>query len=210
MNDIEQDQRMLDFFSGFKDLVFAGILWLLASLPLFTLGISTSAFYHVVMKSVRKKEGGVLKEFFGFFSKNFVRVFASSLTFVSVAVLVILGLAISLENRDRSQIWNVFSYAYRIMIWFLVMFGIFVFPSFTHSEEKGFAVLCKGVALGIKHLFTSFTLAILIIIAVCVVWYMPVLILVVPGLTTLIISMVLETYLNEELGVVYCDGGKKK
>ena len=203
MTDYEQNQKMFDLFSGFRDVVFAGVLWIVASLPVFTLGISSSALYHVIMKSVREKKGDVFKEFFSFFCQNFKRMLVSTLVCIPIAACIVLGLYISVENSEGSQIWEVFSYAYRMMMVFLIMVGIFIFPSYTHSTETGFKALHLGVSLCIKHLFTSFTLAILVIIAVCITFYMPALILITPGLTTLIITMVLERYLNEDLGVVY-------
>lgn len=207
MTEYGQDQKMFDLFSGFKDIVFAGMLWVVASLPLFTLGIATSALYHVIMKSVREKNGDVFKEFFGFFFQNFKRVAVSTLVLVPIAACIVLGLLISVNNSEGSDIWMVFSYAYRLMMLLLIMFAIFLFPSFTHSREAGFKALRIGVSLCIKHLFTSFTLAILVIIAICITCYMPTLILLTPGLTTLVTSMVLERYLNEELGVVYLARG---
>jgi uncharacterized membrane protein YesL len=209
MTEFEQNQKMFDIFSGFKDLVFASLIWIIASIPIITIGIATSSFYHVIMKSIRKKEGRVFKEFSRFFLKNFKRVSLTTLIFVIITLCVIIGFYISVTKSEESRLWNVFSYAYRLMILFIIMLGIFVFPCFTHSQERGLKILSIGLSLCIKHLFTSFTCAILVIIAVCITYYMPVLLLITPGLTTLIISMVLETYLNEEVAIVYSLHGEK-
>ena len=47
--------RLSEVLSGLIDLIFAGLLWLLCSLPVVTLGASTTALYYTVMKCIRQR-----------------------------------------------------------------------------------------------------------------------------------------------------------
>ena len=60
-----------EVLSGLIDLIFAGLLWLLCSLPVLTLGSSTTALYYTVMKCIRHNRGRVAPTFFHGFRSNF-------------------------------------------------------------------------------------------------------------------------------------------
>ena len=47
------------------------ILWVVTSLPVFTIGASTTALYYTCLKIVRNEEGNVTKTFFKSFKENF-------------------------------------------------------------------------------------------------------------------------------------------
>ena len=63
--------RLSEVLSGLIDLVFAGLLWLLCSLPVVTLGASNTALYYTVMKCIRHNRGRVAPTFFHGFRSNF-------------------------------------------------------------------------------------------------------------------------------------------
>ncbi len=63
--------RLSEVLSGLIDLIFAGLLWLLCSLPVVTLGASTTALYYTVMKCIRHNRGRVSPTFFHGFRSNF-------------------------------------------------------------------------------------------------------------------------------------------
>ena len=47
------------------------ILWFICSIPIFTIGASTTALYYTCLKIVRNEEGNVTKTFFKSFKENF-------------------------------------------------------------------------------------------------------------------------------------------
>jgi uncharacterized membrane protein YesL len=53
------------------DLVFAGLLWTVCSLPVVTLGASSAALYYAVVKCVRHERGTLYRVFFEGFRSNF-------------------------------------------------------------------------------------------------------------------------------------------
>lgn len=197
MKSFEQEQKMHDAFSGFVNLVLISILWTVFSLPLFTLGLSSATMYESINRSVRKNEGMAFRTFLSFFSSSFRKAIGPSALFSLAALVLVLGFRISLDNPD-SQFWNIMSYAYRIMIFILLMLSTFIWPSFAYSREKGLRTMGLGIRLGIRHLFTSFTLALLLSLSAAAVWYMPALVIVVPGLSTLVSAMVIDRFLSKE------------
>ncbi len=53
------------------DLVVVHLLWALCSIPIFTIGASTTALHYTAMKSVKLEDGYVAKRFFKSFKENF-------------------------------------------------------------------------------------------------------------------------------------------
>ena len=61
-------------FSGLgrlADLFWLNILFIVCSLPIFTIGASTTALYYVTLKMVKNEEGHITKSFFRAFKENF-------------------------------------------------------------------------------------------------------------------------------------------
>ncbi len=53
------------------DIVTAGLLWLLCSLPLVTIGAASAALYYGVVKCIRHERGRLVKSFFAAFRRDF-------------------------------------------------------------------------------------------------------------------------------------------
>ena len=63
--------RISEVLSGLIDLIVAGLLWLVCSLPVITIGASTTALYYAVNKTVRHNRGRLTPTFFSGFRSNF-------------------------------------------------------------------------------------------------------------------------------------------
>ncbi len=53
------------------DVIYAGLLWLLCSLPVFTIGASSCALYYTTVKCIRHERGKITRSFFSAFRSNF-------------------------------------------------------------------------------------------------------------------------------------------
>lgn len=72
------------FMGRIADVFFLTLLWTVCSLPVITIGASTTALYYVALKMVRNQEGYIYKSFFKSFRENLV-----SSTMVWLALLII-------------------------------------------------------------------------------------------------------------------------
>ena len=71
MNLFGPDSGFMRVLNMISDIVLISMLWLLCSLPVVTVGASTTAAYYTIMKVVHKKTGYISKEFFKSFKLNF-------------------------------------------------------------------------------------------------------------------------------------------
>ena len=61
---MKKESRLTAILSAVIDIIWAGLLWLVFSLPLFTIGASSTALYYAVVKSIRHDRGRVSSCFF--------------------------------------------------------------------------------------------------------------------------------------------------
>ena len=71
------------------DCIFLSLLWLISSLPVVTIGASTTALYHTVNSVFRKAEGSIWKEYWRVFRRDFKR--ATGLWAIMVVIIAILA-----------------------------------------------------------------------------------------------------------------------
>lgn len=65
------DNPIIQGIGKITDFVILNLLWLICSLPIITIGASTTALYSVMLKLVKNEEGYVVKGFFKAFKENF-------------------------------------------------------------------------------------------------------------------------------------------
>lgn len=67
------NSRFTQIANQIIDCFFLSFIWLLSSLPIITIGASTTALYHTVDKVLRREEGGIWKEYWRVFRRDFKR-----------------------------------------------------------------------------------------------------------------------------------------
>ncbi len=67
------DSRLMGALMKIGDLLCLSVLWLVCSLPIFTIGASSAALYAAVLHCLRRNEAGIWKHFRDAFRENFKR-----------------------------------------------------------------------------------------------------------------------------------------
>ena len=65
------DNPVWRFIGKFGDLIILNVLWFVCSIPIFTIGASTTAVYYVTLKLARNDDGYTIRSFFKSFKENF-------------------------------------------------------------------------------------------------------------------------------------------
>ncbi|MDE6590854.1 MAG: YesL family protein [Oscillospiraceae bacterium] len=82
------DSPVMGALTSIGDCICLSAMWLVFSLPILTIGASTTALYAAAYHVIRKKEGGLWQSFWGAFKENFKR--STLLWLVVLAVMVLL------------------------------------------------------------------------------------------------------------------------
>ena len=121
------ENKIMSIFTKVMDAVILGVLWLMCSIPVITLGAASSALYYAFHKCVRQDRGSAWKSFFEAFRCNFRQ--------ATLLWLVQLGM-IAFTYVDY-QILNAYSKAFPFLtvlagcmiaaFVFLILWGLYVF-----------------------------------------------------------------------------------
>lgn len=83
------DNPVWRFIGKLCDVLILNVLWVICSLPVVTVGASTTAVYYVTLKLVRDEEGPTIRSFFKSFKENFKQ--ATILWLILLVVGCLLG-----------------------------------------------------------------------------------------------------------------------
>lgn len=81
------DSPLMRMLTKFGDCICASVLWLIFSLPVVTMGASSTALYAAVYRTIRKNGGGLWRNFWDSFRENLKR---STLAWLPALLLMVL------------------------------------------------------------------------------------------------------------------------
>ena len=186
------DSPLYRFLSRVLDILKLNFLWILGSLPFFTIGASTTALYYTVHKSIRGDRGYTTRTFFGAFRDNFK---AATLPYlIWLAVMIILGCDayITYQVLKTGSMKGAFFYFFLIMIAVAIMWSAFLFPYIARFENTVKQTLKNAFLLMIRHLPWALLLLVILIASALSIYIIPVLLVVIPAVTSMVFDFILE------------------
>ena len=176
-------------YGGFvADMMILSLMWLLFSLPLFTIGTSTTALFYVSTRRIADREGYITTDFWEAFKSNFVK---STLLWLVFSVLVIL-LVINILMVDQIGDWGRIIFPIQvIMLAQLVFVFIYMFPIAARFEMTKHDIVKTSFFMANRHLLTTLSCAVLMLVMVYFVLIVPFMIFLAPGIYALMSSSML-------------------
>lgn len=158
---MNQDNKILNFFSRVVDLLLLNFLFVITSLPVLTLGASLTALFSVAMKLVRNEESYVSKDYFRAFKKNFFQATVSFWAFALILALLSRNLMISYQQSGSF-------YLVLRMISFLFVIFIGIYFLYFFPVLARFYFTTRQILLHIPHMilthFSNFILLVILLI----------------------------------------------
>lgn len=154
------DSKLYKFGTILGDLIILTILWTLCSLPIITIGASTTALYYVTTRQISNREGYVTRDFFKSFKQNFVQ---STIITVLIGLIIVI-LYINTHSFVPDTTIDVIIYLIQYVILYEVLiFSIYVFPVLSRFNLKFGALIKTALFMANRHLLTTFSCAILLV-----------------------------------------------
>lgn len=178
------------------DFILLNIMWLICSIPIFTIGASTTALYTVMLKIVKNEEGYIVKGFLEAFRDNFKK---STIIWLLLGIIgIVIGVDFRLALGMHSAMWTVFRSIFIIfgLIWICVV--IYVFPLTARYENTVRNTIKNAAILSIAKL--PYTLLMLVItVGPVVITFLNTLTLLIGATLWLVIGVALVAWLNSFL-----------
>lgn len=146
------------------DFILLNMLWILCSLPVVTIGASTTALYSIMLKIVVNEEGYILKGFLQAFKDNFRK--STIVWGILLAIGVVLGVDF-IALREMPGTWAkagtiVFGIIGMLYLWVL----IFVFPLIAKFENSTKNMLKNAILIPASRL--PFAVPVLLMTGMCI------------------------------------------
>lgn len=171
MNFLNPDSNSFQRLSRVTDLMILNLLWLLCSLPVVTLGASTTALYSCTMKLVRQRERGILAMFFGAFRQNWKQ--GCILTLLLLAAAAFLIVDIHLCQYVETMLQTALVIVLVVLAVECAAIFSYAFALTAQFENSLWNTLKNARALAFRHLGKSFVMILLNAIPFALLMLMP-------------------------------------
>lgn len=155
------DNILIKALSRICDFMLLNIMWVFCSIPVFTLGASTTALYTVMMKIVRNEEGYIVRGFLKAFKENFKK--STILCLILIVAGVVIGADLWFSLAMKYDLRLVFQCIFLLLslIWLCTV--IYVFPLTACYENTIINTIKNALLLSAAKL--PYTILLLIITA---------------------------------------------
>lgn len=188
----DYDNAVMRFLGKVTDVMYLCVLWIICSIPVFTIGASTTALYYAFNKSVRNNRGYAWKEFFSSFKTNFKQSTIIWLIALGLYVLTIVDCILAKQLIQMTSFAKVIYVFLLVLIAFETMWVIYVFPYVARFGNTTKAIMKNCALIAIANLPRTIWLFIIFAVAVVAFIFVPMGFLFVPGLYMLIANRSLE------------------
>ena len=160
MNIFSNDGWFSRIFGSIGDIIIVNILFIICSIPVFTMGASMSAMYYTLLKKQRTGEnGGVVKLFFKGFKDNFKKSTIAWILFLLIAF--VFSLDFNLFGKGGPQ-ENKLMYYTSVIFFILICFiAIYLFPVISAFENTLKNLILQSIYMAAKNFI--FTIIIMIL-----------------------------------------------
>lgn len=174
------DNPVWNFLGKTWDVLWVSILWFVCSIPIVTLGASTSALYYVGLKLTKNEEGYVTKQFFHAFKQNLKP--GTILGVMAMAFGVLWAFNIRFYAGKEDSLYKVMFILMLVVGWMYIITIHYLFAALAqfHNTIKGYIKF--SFMLAVQKLGWTFLMIIInVLIILATSLFLP-LILVLPGL----------------------------
>lgn len=186
------------------DTIVLSVLWMVCSLPIVTIGASSTAFYYAFHKSVRNRRGYAWQSFFHSFKSNFKQTLKVWLLmlflYLFLAFDYIILQAMLEENSSAGALSNIIL----CIIMLVTLWSLYLFPYIARFENSTKTILRNCMLMALMNLPASalilgaFMVAVALFIA-CFTTISPLFISCIPAVYIVVANQILERVFRKYL-----------
>lgn len=171
---INVEGKFFRFLERMANCVFLSCLWSLFSLPVITIGASTSALYYAMHKVVKLESGHLFKTFWKGFRDNFKKgtILWGILLLVYAFIGVDLYVSYVLSGADSFLSWVTVLLIVVAVV--LTFWSLHWFPYIAHVEDSIKAILRNTLIMCIQNFGKAFVLFLLYALCIAILVFLPI------------------------------------
>ena len=148
------DNPVWRYIGKFGDLILLNVLWIVCSIPIFTIGASTTAVYYVTLKLVRDEDGYTFRSYFRSFKENFKQATAIWLLLLGTGIILLIDIRFFLiVLTGASMVRTLFTAAIGALaiLWLFIL--TYVFPLQCRFYNPVKRTLFNAFFMSVRHFF---------------------------------------------------------
>lgn len=186
------ENRIMSAIGRIADSIILGILWVICSLPVFTIGASSAAFYYAYNKCICQKSDYIWRTFFAGFTSNFKQATQIWLIVLGLAAIIIIDHRLLTLMENAGVLGIIIQTALITLMVLILIWALYLFPYISRFNSPNKTVIKNCILIALANLPYSILLllafAITAIIFICI----PVLNLLIPSLYIFCANRLLE------------------
>ena len=151
------------------DLVMLHVLWVITSLPVFTIGASTTALFSITMKTVKKEEPYILKGYLKEFRSNLKK--ATILWGIVAAVFLWLIFILRICMKGNAGVFGVLGIVNAALLVIAFLAALYVFPIQAVYENTVGNILKNAVICSLRYLPYTLMMAAVLLVPIFITGY---------------------------------------
>ena len=199
---MRSDNFFWRWFSRLPDVLILSLLWLLCCLPVLTIGASCVALYDTIARCVHGPGDRPYRHFFQVFKAELPRGIGLSALWLGLAALLTAGFFLLRSLSGQNDFFSAYTTIYLGTMLIPVAALIWLIPLQSRFSYGFWALHKASVTFAIVHLPTTGIALLLLLAAAALIALVPILGLVLPGLTVtaqcFFIEKILKEYMDDE------------
>lgn len=161
----------MNFLNKVADVMILSVVFMLACVPVFTVGAALTAAYYMGFKMVKNEETYIVRGFFKAFKENFKQATAIWLMVLLLAAVMIADYRIILYSGIAFASWMRIA---TVSVTLIVLLGIvFVFPIQARFENTVKNTIKNAFLMALSHLPSAFLLIIIYAVPYLILYFVP-------------------------------------
>ena len=190
------DGSFINICDKIFDVMALGFLWMLCSIPIVTIGASTSALYYAMVKCVKNGNGYIAREFFHSFRLNLLSGCFIWILVVAATFAMHLNLGILMKETD-GYVGLFFICVYALTSIWILAFACYVFPALARFDMSSGWLIKLAMYMTVRYFGTTLALLLVLACTGAIIWRFPILVIFAPGPVIFLMSEFLERVLKK-------------
>lgn len=185
------DNPLMRFLNKIAICAYLNILWLIFSLPVITIGASTTALYYVSLKLVKDEEGNIFPSFYKAFRENFKTATICWMIYLFFGIILGIDALILTRMGLESTLWIVVTAVFIFVSILYTMIGMYLFPLIARFDNTFLLHIKNSFILSVRFLFATLLMIVIHIASLFILYLFPPFFIICTGLTALLCSFLL-------------------
>lgn len=184
------------------DVICLSLLFIVCSIPIFTIGTAATALYYTANKVIRNDRGYIFKEYMSAFKSNFKQTTPIWLLIMVISVVLGFDFYVMRQMGENGSKLGVLTIVFLLMGVCLLAWALYLFAYMARFENTRKQSMKNAMLIALVNLPWTVLLLVLVLASVLVVYILPISLFFVPSAFTLTESFILEKifwkYMSEE------------